>query len=387
MQKLGFKRVAYTILARLAWLLGVRFIRLTSPGRIGHLALEPDCYAKDRKLEGRWEVTVLLAPPDTMANPCLLELWRDYFVVIRSPRLVRLLQPLTQFPSIDRYLIQYAVAINSTAACYATYRNWGRRSPLLALPDTLRRRGRAVLAQLGLPDGAWFVCVHSREGGYSPRDEHFHSYRNSDIHDYVPAMQAIVAAGGWCIRVGDSTMRPISPPLPGVIDYALSPVKSPEMDVFLAAECRFMLGNSSGLYILSAVFGKPSALANQAPLSGVYGIGADDLAIPKRLKHDGVVLPMEALMRSPVANYRFTELYERDRLELVNNTPEEILALTREMLERLDGCAVYTIDDEARQEAFRSMFAEGHYSFGALSRVGRDFLRDLDDPLFKRSQR
>ncbi|MBV9834111.1 MAG: hypothetical protein JO055_06885, partial [Alphaproteobacteria bacterium] len=71
------------------------------------------------------------------------------------------------------------------------------------------------------------------------------------------------------------------------------------------------------------------------------------------------------------------------RLELVNNTPEEILALAQEMLERLDGRAVYTADDEARQDKFRALFAKGHYSYGAASRIGRDFLRQLDDPALR----
>jgi putative glycosyltransferase (TIGR04372 family) len=381
--KIYYRRIAYNVMARLAWLLRIRFIRLTHPERIGHLALEPDCYAKDRRLERRWEITVLLTDPDKIANPCLLELWRDHYVVVRSPRLVRLLRPLTQYPGLERFLIAYAVAIDDTATCYTTYRHWGTRGPLLTLPRAQRQAGRATLAKMGVPEDAWFVCVHSREGGYSPHDEHLHSYRNSDIHDYVPSMQAIIAAGGWCIRVGDPTMRPLSPPVPGVIDYALSPHKSAEMDVFLAAECRFMLGNSSGLYILSATFGKPCALANQAPLSGVYGIGVNDLAIPKWLKRDGARLELEPFLRSPVANYRFTELYQKDGLEVVNNTPAEILALTQEMLERLDGRAVYTANDEARQQRFRALFAKGHYSYGAASRIGRDFLRKLDDPVIR----
>ncbi|MBX3503165.1 MAG: TIGR04372 family glycosyltransferase [Alphaproteobacteria bacterium] len=383
MPKIYYRRIAYNVLARLVWLLRIRFIRLTHPERIGHLALEPDCYAKDKMLARRREITVLLADPDKIANPCLLELWRQHYIVVRSPRLMRFLRPLQQYPFLDRFLIAYAVAINDTATCYTTHRNWGRRDPLLKLPPPQRQAGRALLAKMGVPEGAWFVCVHSREGGYSPHDEHLHSYRNSDIHDYVPAMQAIVAAGGWCIRVGDPTMRPLSPPISGVIDYALSPHKSAGMDVFLAAECRFMLGNSSGLYILAATFGKPCALANQAPLSGVYGIGIDDLAIPKRLKRDGAFLSVGSLLRSPAGNYRFSEQYEEEGLEIVNNTPAEILALTTEMLERLGGAAVYTADDEARQDRFRSLFAKGHYSYGAASRIGRDFLRNLDDPAIR----
>jgi hypothetical protein len=88
-------------------------------------------------------------------------------------------------------------------------------------------------------------------------------------------------------------------------------------------------------------------------------------------------------MRSPIANYRFSELYAQNGLDVVNNTPEEILALTTEMLERLEGRAVYTSDDESRQTKFRSLFAQGHYSYGAASRIGRDFLRNLDDPAIR----
>jgi len=381
--KIYYRRIAYNVMARLAWLLRIRFIRLTHPEAIGHLALEPDCYAKDKKLERRWETTVLLTDPDKIANPCLLELWRQHYVVVRSPGIVRFLRPLTQYPDLERFLVDYAVAINDTATCYPTYRRWGERGPLLTLPEAMRQTGRAVLAKMGVPEGAWFACVHSREGGYAAYKEHWHSYRNSDIHDYVPAMKAIVAAGGWCIRVGDPTMRPLTTPIPGVVDYALSPLKSAEMDVFLAAECRFMLGNSSGLYVLLATFGKPCALANQAPLSAVYGLGIHDLAIPKWLKRDGVRLSLVPFMRSPIANYRFTELYEKYGLEVVNNTPEEILALTQEMLDRLEGRAVYTPDDEVRQERFRALFAKGHYSYGAASRIGRDFLRDLDEPVLR----
>jgi putative glycosyltransferase (TIGR04372 family) len=374
-------RLVYSLLARLLRFLRVRFLVLTHPDRIGHLALEPDCYAKDRILAGRREITVLVLPPDAAANACLLGHWRKHFLVVSKPWSVRLLRPFHGFDFLRRFPVHYAIAIDDTAMAYDTYR-WGARPPLLSLSAAERAAGRVILDRMGVPADAWFVCVHSREGGYSPGDEHLHSYRNSDIDDYIPAMRAIVAAGGWCIRMGDSTMRPLQS-MPGVVDYALSPHKSAAMDVFLCASCRFMIGNSSGLYIVAAAFGRPCALANQAPLSAVYGLGVNDISIPKRLRRDGALLPLAPVFWTPAANYRFTELYEKDRLELVNNTPAEILALAEELLERLAGQAVYSADDEARQARFRALLAKGHYSFGAASRIGRAFLRDLAESDFR----
>lgn len=371
-------RLLYLLPALIAWMARVRFIRISVPQRIGHLVLEPDCYLKDRLMAGRKEIAVIALTREEVANPALLDHWRAHFTVVQHPLAVALLRPFLLLGFIRRDLAPYAVALNDTAEAYATYARWGSRPPILKLTEAERAAGRALLARLGVPEGAWFVCVHSREGGYSPGDEHLHSYRNSAIADYMPAMQAIIAAGGWCIRMGDPTMRPL-PPMQGVIDYALSTEKSPAMDIFLCAECRFLLGNSSGLYILASGFGRPCALANQSPLSATYGLSVNDIAIPKLLHRDGRPLPLGPLFASPPANYRYTWQYEGEQLQVVDNSASEILALAEEMLERLEGRAVYTPEDEARQAAFRALFTRGHYSFGAASRIGRDFLRALDD--------
>lgn len=375
-------RLLYLLPGLLAWVLQVRFIRISVPQRIGHLVLEPDCYLKDRAMAGRREIAVIALTREEVANQALLDHWRAHFTIVQHPLAVALLRPFLLLSFIRRDLAPYAVALNDTAEAYATYARWGNRPPILKLTEAERAAGRTVLARLGVPEDAWFVCVHSREGGYSPGDEHLHSYRNSAIADYVPAIQAIVAAGGWCIRMGDPTMRPLDP-MPGVIDYALSAEKSAEMDLFLCAECRFLLGNSSGLYILATAFGRPCALANQGPLSATYGLGIEDIAIPKLLRRDGQTLPLGPLFASPASNYRYTWQYEGERLQVVDNSPAEILALAEEMLERLEGRAAYSAEDEARQAAFRALFTRGHYSFGAASRIGRDFLRALDDPAIR----
>ncbi len=377
-------RLLYLLPALLAWACRIRFIRISVPQRIGHLALEPDCYLKDRRLAGRREIAVIALTAEEVANQALFEHWKAHFTVVQHPLAVALLRPFLLLGFVRRDLAPYAVALNDTAEAYATYARWGSRPPLLKLTDAERAAGRAALARLGVPADAWFVCVHSREGGYSPGDEHLHSYRNSAIDDYVPAMQAIVAAGGWCIRMGDPTMRPL-PPMPGVVDYALSPEKGAATDIFLCAGCRFLLGNSSGLYILAAAFGRPCALANQAPLSATYGLGVEDIAIPKLLRRNGELLPLAPLFASPAANYRYTWQYEGEGLSVADNTPDEILALALEMLDRLEGRAAYSPEDEARQAAFRALFTRGHYSYAAASRIGRAFLEAIDDPAIRPS--
>jgi hypothetical protein len=46
-----------------------------------------------------------------------------------------------------------------------------------------------------------------------------------------------------------------------------------------------------------------------------------------------------------------------------------------EMLDQLEGNITYLPEDEVLQQRFRQLMRPGHYSFGATSRIGRQFLR------------
>ena len=111
----------------------------------------------------------------------------------------------------------------------------------MQLDDDDTRFGEAILRTLGIPPESWFVCIHVREGGYSPSDEKYHSFRNANIASFIPAMKAIIDSGGMCVRMGDSTMSQIET-IKGVVDYANSKYCSDRMDVFLCSRCRFFLG-------------------------------------------------------------------------------------------------------------------------------------------------
>jgi putative glycosyltransferase (TIGR04372 family) len=208
-------------------------------------------------------------------------------------------------------MLQYFTAIGETAKYNDIFSKWGERAPLLELAPSDIERGEAALRQLGLPEGARFVCFHSRDAGYSPNDERWHSYRNTSVESYLPAMTALYERGLYGMRMGDPTM-PAMPETDGLIDYARSPLRSDWMDVFLCARCEFFLGNSSGLYLVSIAFGRPTALANLAPMSSTLGGGPRELGIPKLLwlEKEHRHLRFAEIFSTPVANYRFAEQYQ-----------------------------------------------------------------------------
>lgn len=368
--------VMYFIPSVFVYCSNVRFIIVSNPRRIGHLAVEIDCFLKEILLKERPRVrAVLLLSSRKAANDCLLQYWASRVLVVRNTVLRKLLAPLSRFPYLRISLAPSIYAMEETASYPSVLARWGSRQPLLTLSESHRARGEVVLRAMGVPSGAWFVCLHSREGGYSPHDEQYHAHRNSDIGSYRLAMEAIVERGGWCIRVGDSTMAPMEP-MHGAVDYAKSDHKSDWMDIFLFARCRFFLGNTSGPCVVSTVFGIPAALANLTPFSSAYPVGVSDLGIPMLVKTSaGETLCFADVLDAPFANFRIAERYRQNGLVLEKNSPEEIRELANEMMDRLDGTATNAETDECLQDAFRSLFRDGHYTYGAASRIGRDFLR------------
>lgn len=366
----------YAPLAFLLRLAGYRFIVISNPDRIGHLVAEVDEYLKRIELGDIPPAkTLFLLKRKKLANRAVLEMWERYITVISNRFLRPLLKPFLRCPSVTMDLGSAVVGLDTTAAYYTTLRRWQGRPPVAWLSGELVARARADLDRMGLPENAWYVCIHSREGGYSPRDEHVHEYRNSDIETCTLAMDEIVARGGYCIRMGDATMAKLAP-RPGVIDYATSEFKSDYLDLYLCANTRFFLGNTSGVFILSAIFNVPSVLVNMIPYSSSYSPAPGDISIPKKLcDTEGRLLHFPDIFASSAATFRYAGLYREHGIGIVDNTPEEIRDAAAEMLDRLDGTFTATAEDEARQERFRGFLQPHHYCYGATSRIGRDFLR------------
>ena len=354
-------------------LINLKFIFL-SERAIGHLCIELDCYIKEGILGLRKNCkTILLAPAAKVANAHLLSYWESHFKIIRSPWLCFLLEPFAR-NSLTGYLT-YRFAFSENSAHFPEIQKKFNGQPaLLSLKEADRQFGLACLRQMGVPDGSWFVCVHCREDGYL--GDVNQSLRNADISNYLLAIKAIIKRGGWVMRMGDPSVKPL-PAMDKVIDYAHSNMRSEQMDVFLCATCKFFLGSDSGLYHVSSVFGVPAAIANYAHLSGVLPYGPADIGIPKLIwsEKDKRYLAFKEVLGSPSGKYLFDHLFMRAGLRPVENSAEDIRDLAMEMLDRTEGVLQYSGDDELLQKRFKALMNPNHYSFGAISRVGCDFLR------------
>ncbi|WPE17760.1 TIGR04372 family glycosyltransferase [Candidatus Thioglobus autotrophicus] len=200
------------------------------------------------------------------------------------------------------------------------------------LGGIVNRRALQGKRDLGIPDDAWFVCVHVRDGGYYGSSEGLQKQtRNSDILNYCKAFKTITQSGGWVVRIGDSNMKKI-PDLDHVIDYAHSKEKSDLLDVYLIQECAFYIGTPSGPLTVANLFRRPILLTNMYEHFIDYPMRSGDLGIMKKFFSKSKERNLSLTEQLTIQDKSDQLIYKSDDILLVENDENEIDDLVSEFI-------------------------------------------------------
>lgn len=256
-----------------------------------------------------------------------------------------------------------------------------RFSPHLAFTDEEERRGRIALQALGVPEGTPFVCFHARDSAYLDTvldgDFHYHDYRDSCIHNHIPAVEELARRGYFAIRTGAIVREKLATRNPRIIDYATNGRRTEFLDVFLGSKCRFFVSVGAGIDAIPTIFLKPIVFVNYVPVEYVRSWSPNFITIFKKhwLRDEHRFLTFREILHSGIGRFLFTEQFEQHGIELLENTPEEITAVTVEMEERLKGTWQATEEDEELQHRFWTLFKPSELNGVFRARIGAEFLR------------
>jgi putative glycosyltransferase (TIGR04372 family) len=265
------------------------------------------------------------------------------------------------------------------AAVEAAWKAAGR-SALFSLSDTDRQGFRRRMAQIyGLPEDAWFALLHVREPGFHAGWHKFHAgTRNAEIASYQSVIDFVISQGGWVVRGGDPSMTPLAP-RDKVIDYAASTRRSPEIDIYLCAECAYFVGTNSGFSVIPPLFGRRCALTNWSPI-GIPNWYLDDLYIPKLIRKisENRYLTFKEMYSSFTGWSQFARDYEGTDFAVEDNSPEDLRDAAAELHSEVFGRASEVSDDDRdRLKRFNDIsLAHGGY---IGSRMGYRFLKKYND--------
>jgi putative glycosyltransferase (TIGR04372 family) len=238
-----------------------------------------------------------------------------------------------------------------------------RTQPHLSFTPEEERAGWAAVRAMGIPERTRFVCFHARGPEYLRTiyphfDSSYHDYRDSNIKNYLPAVELLTRWGYYAVRMGSIVKEALLTTHPKIIDYARNGCRSDFLDIFLGARCHFFMSSGTGIDAIPMIFRRPFMYVNYVPLEYATTWLPDHLFIPKKhwLRAEGRFLTFREILDSGVGRFLRSEQYTARGIEVIENTPEEIAALAIEMDERVTGTWRTTEEDEELQRRFWSLY-------------------------------
>ena len=308
--------------------------------RIGHLAADFEVYARDMKSTGMPPRTTHIFLAWRPANRQLLTMWKRHIFIVENYLLRKAFEAAYLILKRTRFLLVPPLH-------FENHEVLSQGTPTLSFTEQEEQKGRRELEKMGLGPDDWWVCFHARDPLYlnarstAGKAEYRANIRDCSIQNYIEAMEWVAAQGGYAIRLGAISEEVLPENLgPNIIDYA-NTFRTDFMDIYLTAKCRFFCGNTSGPFAVSAIFGRPAAVANSIPLWN-HLVGMKTLFLPKLIERidEGRVLNFhecEALnLFVETPSFRkvtgTSEFYEERGLCLLDNSPEDIVDLCRDMM-------------------------------------------------------
>lgn len=319
-------------------------------------------------------------------NQQLNRMWKRKLIITSPNFLVPLLyREMNLFPGCEPHLLGTNWAgprdVNNLLGC---------STPHLSFLPEEEQQGKAGLKALGIPDGAPFVCLCVRDSAYRdkvfPGERNRHTdYRNSMIANHVSASQSLAKLGYHIIRMGAVVKDPMPISHRMIIDYATNGMRSDFMDIYLSAKCSFFISTGTGIDQVAAIFRRPYMYVNLVPIEDAHTWSRCHIFIPKKhfLVRARRFMTFREIFESGAGQFGFTFQYEENGIELIENTPEEIVDVTLEMENRLNGTWQTSEEDEELQKRFWDVFPTKAICLyrktplhGAVrARIGTKFLR------------
>lgn len=245
---------------------------------------------------------------------------------------------------------------------YFSRRAFNRRLEV-SLPAPLVAEARRQALAHGIAADARIITLHAREAGYKRGQEmedvkpgvREDAVRNAHIEHYVAAVEYLTGQGYTVVRLGDPSMTPLT--MPGVVDLALSPARTNLLEVYCLMNSVFMIGCESGPSSLTYLTNTPCLWVNCTDPITSFPIRANSMYLLKRVrdrKSRKFLTLDDRLEHDYIEHFRHTQ-----RNEYFDNTPEEILAATREM----ESVVLHGTPPSAAQRAFREKATEAGVFF------------------------
>ncbi len=346
--------------------------------RLGHFAANTELYILKKKKFNVKSLDLFYFGRKEISNAYLGKLWKKKlyilpYVFLRSLDLIIRATFLKKkfscnfFSNTDRDLFQL----------YESY------PPVISVNEIDRK---LFLEKFNLKPNDKIVCINVRDNEYlktlyDPKFHNLnhHNYRDCKIENFKKSINFLLDNNYKVFRVGVKKNYYLDIKHENFFDEKYSNERDETSDVIISSICNFCISTGSGFDALPRIFRKPILFVNHIPIINYHSFCKNDLTICKHIFRKKK-LSIESIFKNSFYNGLETEFYEKNNLKVIENTPEEILSVTKEMILRLEKKFTLTKENLRFQSLIKTKIAEFDLNQDKhgkqLSFFGENYLRE-----------
>ncbi len=221
-------------------------------------------------------------------------------------------------------------------------------------------KGKSLLSQLKINNK--YVCIFMRDSNYwevnEGRNQSFRSCRDGDIDTMISTVQYLIKNGYYVVRVGSLASKKMSFEHRMFIDYSFTEYVSDFNDIYLIANCNFMISSQSGIADIATIFDVPKISINCVPFLQA-SLGKKCMFIPKRIICDRGNTPFfDDRLKNVILNMECSKAYSLG-CEYIDNTEDEILSAVVDFTRYIDNGYVIDTDYACEMKRYHKKYLKG----------------------------
>ncbi len=213
-----------------------------------------------------------------------------------------------------------------------------------------------------------FICLHNRDDYFSKqleKDRNFLSYKNFDFSDFDLTIKQIKLDNLLPVRIGMHVDEEKKNKDLNYIDFTGSKSNF-ENDIYIQSYAKFTIIGSTGLAAVSTTLRKPILYINYTPLNlgQLSYVSKNSLVMPKLIKNkiSGRLLKFSEIKNLNFDIHQKYNFIEKQELEMINNSNEEILNAYLEMKGLIENRLNETTENFEINKAFFYSLGEKEYA-------------------------
>ena len=136
-----------------------------------------------------------------------------------------------------------------------------------------------------------------------------------------------------------------------------------KMQFKMISKSLFMISNNSGPANIATILKIPLLLTNAFPYNKIFNYNENDITLPKRLMKNNKLLNLEDVIENNYTHAGRLKFYKNKNVKVIDNTPQEILETTKEMIQNLEN---KNLDFKYNKKSYSHIFDLGK---GNLSNI------------------